>query len=259
MQQSSKGKKILAVMCALILCLTLTVPAAQTKARKDMTQGIWTRRGSTVTVKTGTRTRKYTLYNQLKCKGRDQLYYRNCGCVTTAVSIAASGFNMKAEPWIIHTGKTSSLRSESRALSQLKQKRKKKAISLRLASQILTNMKIRNKRVMSFTAASAEKEIRAHLLSGKPVIVKVRKGERGGVKFTNNHHTLVLLGITGDYVVFANPATGSLNNSRVGTVRSAINMRLSRLVRDFMFSSTKGTEGAYVTSLSNGGGYILVG
>ena len=209
-------KKTLIVVLMMLVCLE-TISG---EALADQTQSIWNKSGSTVTVATPYGSRTYHLYNQLKCKGRDKYYYRSYGCVTTGVSIAASGFGVKAEPWAIHMGKSSSKKSERYALKQLKVKRKRRqAISLRLASQILTNMGIPNRRVTSFTTAAAEEEIRAHLLQGKPVIVKVKRGQHHGVKFTNHHHTLVLVGIVGDYVAFINPITGNMNSARSGKMK----------------------------------------
>ena len=258
MRRNQRGKKTLAVILLLVLCMTL--PGTEVlAARKDLTHSIWKKKKSTVTVTTPAGVRKYRLYNQTKCKGSDRIYYGPYGCVTTGVSIAVSGFGIKATPWHIHQGKASSKKTERYALKQLKLKRKRQAISLRLASQILTDMGIRNKRVTSFAAAQAEKEIRAHLMKGKPVIVKVKKGQHGGVKFTNRHHTLVLVGLVNDYVVFLNPSTGGVNSSRVGKIKTKINLKLSTLVKKFMYSSRSGTEGGYVMKNSAGGGYILVG
>lgn len=131
-------------------------------------------------------------------------------------------------------------------------------MSLRLASQILTDMGIANRRVTTFSDSSAERKIRKHLEAGKPVIIKVGSGRYKGIHFTNAHHTLVLIGIEKGYVVFINPV-GGVNKSTVGSVHRNINLKLSTLVKKFMYSSEKGTEGAYVTDYNDAGGFILAG
>ena len=257
-QMRQNRKKILAAVLLLVICMMM--PCTEVlAARRDLTHGIWKKKGSSVTVTTPAGVRKYHVYNQMRCKGPDRLYYGPYGCVTTGVSIAVSGFGIKATPWLIHQGKASNIKTERYALKQLKLKRKRQAISLRLAAQILTDMGIPNQRVTSFSAVQAEEEIRAHLLEGKPVIVKVKKGQHGGIKFTNRHHTLVLVGLVDDYVVFLNPSTGGVNSSRVGKIKTKINLKLGTLVQKFMYSSGSGTEGGYVLKNSCGGGYILVG
>ena len=258
MRQNWRRHKTFTVILLLVLCMMMPGTEALA-ARKDLTHSIWKKRRSTVTVTTPAGVRKYHLYNQTRPRGKDRLYYGPYGCVTTGVSIAASGFGVKATPWLIHQGKASNKKTEKYALKQLKLKRKRQAISLRLASQILTDMGIPNRRVTSFSAPEAEEEIRTHLMEGKPVIVKVKKGQHGGVKFTNRHHTLVLVGLVDDYVVFLNPSTGGVNSSRVGKITSKINLKLGTLVQKFMYSSGSGTEGGYVLKNSTGGGYILVG
>lgn len=232
---------------------------AKTTARKDATAGIWKIKGSTVTVTTSSGKRKYTLYNQRKPKSSDIVYWSAYGCVTTGLAMAASGLGSKATPWSIHSGSVKSKYSEAYALKKLRMRKQRRAMSLRLASQILSDMGIKNRRVTSFSSAQAYKDIKTHLKAGKPVLVKVKSGQHSGIKFTNAHHTLVLVGIVNDYVVFLNPSTGGVNTSRVGQIRSKINIKLSTLIHSFMYSSKSGTGGAYVTSTRSSGGYILVG
>ncbi len=211
-----------------------------------------------VTVATPDGSRTYTLYGQMKTK-RSKNYFRRYGCITVGVSIAASGFGVDVNPWTIHLAKATQPYSERYAVSQLQQKFKEQAISLRLASQILTNMGIPNKAVATYAPAQAEAEIRQHLQAGKPVIVKVRKKRYAGIQFTNHHHALVLIGLNGDNVVFVNTANGRINDSRVGKVKSKIILPLHTLVTKFMFSSKGNTAKAYVRKDKAGGGYILVG
>lgn len=256
--KSSRWKKIVATLLLFAMCMG-TLGGEVQAARTDLTHGIWHKHGRHVTVTTPAGTRTYTIYNQLKCKGGDPHYYQRYGCVTAGVSIAASGFGVVAKPWTIRGGSASKACSERRALKQLKQSRKNYAISIRLASRILSNIGIPNKAVTSFNDAEAEAEIRQHLQAGKPVIVKVGKRQYDGVKFTKHHHTLVLIGMVDDYVVFINPVNGKINGSRVGKHKSKINLTLHTLVTKFMYSSKKGTHSAYVKRDKSGGGYILVG
>ncbi len=255
--KSSRWSKKIAILLLFTLCMTSLSFEAQA-GRKDLTHGIWSKHGKNVTVTTSAGTRTYYAYDQLRCKGEDRRYYPSHGCVTVGVSIAASGFGVVAKPWSIHKGKATLACSESLALSQLQQKRKNTAISLRLASQILTNIGIPNKVVTAFSNTDAEAQIRKHLQEGKPVIVKVNSAKYKGVKFTTRHHTLVLIGMADDYVVFINPIKGKVNGSRVGKKRSKINLTLNELVTHFMYSSAD-TMSAYTSKASNGGGYILVG
>lgn len=253
-------KKSMRLLSALILTIVLSCSvlgtAALAASRKDVTQDIWKTSGKTVTVTDPSGSaRKYHCYSQ---NIRGDYYYSTYGCIITAVSIAASGFGVNASPKKIHAGSASSVLSEKYALKILKAKYRKAAMSLRLASQILTDMGIPNKRVSSFSANTAIEEIRSHLKAGKPVIVKAGKKTYKGVHFTSQHHALVLIGIKGDTVVFVNPWGGKINHSVLGKVNKKINLTVPELVK-FMYSSKKNTNSAYVTKTKDGGGYILVG
>ena len=231
-------KKSMRLLSALILTIVLSCSvlgtAALAASRKDVTQDIWKTSGKTVTVTDPSGSaRKYHCYSQ---NIRGDYYYSTYGCITTAVSIAASGFGVNASPKKIHAGSASSVLSEKYALKILKAKYRKAAMSLRLASQILTDMGIPNKRVSSFSANTAIEEIRSHLKAGKPVIVKAGKKTYKGVHFTSQ----------------------KINHSVLGKVNKKINLTVPELVK-FMYSSKKNTNSAYVTKTKDGGGYILVG
>jgi len=206
----------------------------------------------TITAQNGTK-RRYRCYKQ----GAFITY----GCIMTAVSIAASGFGAKHSPRSIHSGRSSACYSERYALQQLGtgERFRYRAYSLKLASQILTDMGIQNKRVVRFKKSQAIKEIRAHLLQGKPVIVKVKNRRWHGIRLANQHHALVLVGIKKGRVYFINTANGILNGSTHGSKRRHISISLKQLVNHFMYSSKGNTESAYVGSWKSAGGYILVG
>lgn len=254
-------KKRIRLLSVLILTLVLTLSALSSTAlaasKKDVTKSVWKKSGKNVTVTSPSGTvRKYHCYSQ-NIKG--DYYYSTYGCITAAVSIAASGFGTYASPKKIHAGSATDPVSEKYALKQIKAKYRKASISLRLASQILTDMGIPNKRVNSFSSATAISEIREHLKAGKPVIIKAGKKTYKGVHFTSQHHALVLIGIKDDTVVFVNPWGGKINHSVLGKVNKNINLTVPQLVKKFMYSSKKNTGSAYVTKTKDAGGYILVG
>ena len=257
MRYKNRARLVSVLLLTLVLSCSVLSTAASAASKSDATHSIWMKSGKDVTVTSPSGgTRKYHCYSQ-KIKG--DYYYSSYGCITTAVSIAASGFGKYVSPKKIHKGSSSSVYSEKYALKKIKAKYRKAAISLRLASQILTDMGIPNKRVNSFSSASAIKQIRNHLKAGKPVIVKVSKKTYKGIHFTVRHHALVLIGLKGDTVVFVNPWGGKINHSTIGKVHKNINLTVPQLVKKLMFSSKKHTKRAYVTNPKDGGGYILVG
>ncbi len=246
---------LLAVCVLSVFCSGSMVYA---KGRTDPTASAWSRKKNSVTCVMPGGSRTYHLYNQRKYG----LYFSSKGCVTTGVSIAASGFGVNAAPKKIRKGKATDPFSERYALAAMGMKSSKvknEAISLRTASQILTDMGIPNRAVTSYSKGAAVDEIRQHLLGGKPVIVKVKQKRWKGIQFTVFHHTLVLIGIVGENVIFINPATGGVNDSRVGLVNDKINLPLKSLVNKFMYTSKKHTKRAYTKRPRDGGGYILVG
>lgn len=257
MKYKNRARLLSVLLLTLILSCSVLSTAASAESKSDATQSIWKKSGKdiTVTSPSGSK-RKYHCYSQ-KIKG--DYYYSAYGCITTAVSISESGFGKYASPKQIHKGSSSSVYSEKYALKKIKAKYRKAAISLRLASQILTDMGIPNKRVNSFSANAAINEIRNHLKAGKPVIVKVSKKTYNGIRFTVRHHALVLIGLKGDTVVFVNPWGGKINHSSIGKVHKNINLTVPQLVTKLMFSSKKHVNSAYVSKPKDGGGYILVG
>ena len=247
-------RKLTTLFISVIMLLCLS---SEAYARTDKTASAWYVKKNTVTCAMPGATRSYHIYNQKKLG----LYFRSYGCITTAVSICASGFGADVKPKSIRSGKASAAYSERYALSRMgvKPKVKNEPISLRCASQILTDMGIPNQRVTQFSNAQAEADIRAHLLEGKPVLVKVKKGRWKGIEFTVSHHALVLIGIVGDNVIFINPSSGGVNSSRAGNIHKHINITLRDLISHFMYQSFRHTESAYSKAVKRAGGYILVG
>lgn len=201
--------------------------------------------------------RTYTLYGQYYYGS----WYKNYGCVTTAVSIAASAFGKNYTPKQIHEGSATAAYSERYAVSKMGASAALygyTAISVRLASQILTDMGIPNTPVYSYTNSAAIKQITEHLAQGKPVIVKANNTKYGGVQIANAHHSMVLVGIDEKgNGIFIEPFNGSLNYAHGnGTYFSRT---VTSFVKNHMTSATGNVYVPYVTSLAAAGGYILVG
>lgn len=188
-------------------------------------------------------------------------YYKDLGCVTTAVSIAASGFGKNYSPVQIHTGAANKAYSERYAVKKMGASTSLygwAAISVRTASQILTDLKIPNKARYTFNLKSAEKEIVAHLKKGKPVIVKANTNYYGGAQFAYGHHAIVLLGIGPDgYLTYMDTSTGNVNYAhKSGTY---VRMKPSTLLSHHMNQASGNVNAPYVTNTYGAGGYILVG
>lgn len=205
------------------------------------------------------KTTKYRLYKQYDYAGS---YYGNFGCVTTSVSTALSGLGKNYSPMAIHTGSSSSKHSELYAVKKMGASTSlwgKAAISVRTASQIIKDVGVTNKARYTFDVKAAEKEIRAHLEKGKPVIIKANNKNYGGVKIANGHHALTVIGIDANgYLTFIDPATAKINFAH-GNGTYANKMTLSRLLTYHMSQPTGNTAYPYVLNEYTAGGYILVG
>lgn len=211
----------------------------------------YTRANGKLSIVTPEGVKKYTIYSQHKY-GR---YFVSYGCVTTAVAIVASSYGKSYTPSDIHSGSEKKKYSERYALkkmketNELKKRYGKAAISLHTASEILSNMGIENRAVYSFKKGKAEKEIRAHLKQGKPVIVKVNRNTYHGIRLANVHHAIVLVGLNKkDQIIYVNP--GYVQNYKV---------TLSTLLKHHMTVPEANFMDPYVTNINNAGGYILVG
>ncbi len=194
--------------------------------------------------------KKYTIYSQHKYGP----YYTSYGCVTTAVAIVASSYGKSYTPRDIHTGSEGKKYSERYALkkmkktSELRKYYNRAALSLRTASKILSNMGIKNRAVYKFNRSKAEKEIRAHLKQGKPVIIKANTNRYNGIRLANVHHAIVLVGLDSrDQIIYVNP--GWVQNYKI---------KLSTLLRHHMPPAQGNYMTPYVLNISTAGGYILV-
>ena len=198
--------------------------------------------------------KKYRRYKQLN----STRYLYSMGCVQTGLAIVASAYDKSWTPQQIHTGSASSKYSERYALGKMKVSTglyDKAAISLATASQILTDMGISNKPVYKFNASSAVKQIRKHVKTGKPVLVKVNNRNVNGIRMANGHHTMVLIGLDPkDNVICIDPWNGDINYAH-GSGRY-FQMKLENFVKNHMYQAA---GGAFVTSSGAGGGYILIG
>lgn len=251
---SSKGKvKVVGTGTATITVKTVNGKTAKCK----ITSKSYVKSGSKLYVGTSAGLKTYTLYTQT---GKSS-YYRNLGCVTTAVSIVASSYGKSYSPETIHASSVTKKYSERYAVKKLGYSTSlfgSAAISVKTASQILTDMGITNKAVYSYDKATAIAEITAHVKQGKPVILKANNSRVNGVQIANAHHAMVLVGIDENgYGIFIEPFNGSINYAHGnGTY---FKMTIDTFVNKHMTSATGNYNVPYVTSIAAAGGYILVG
>ena len=214
--------------------------------------------GEYISISTPDGIKSYRMYSQCRYSG----YIRSVGCVHTGVATIAFSYGLNYTPDQIHFGSSSSSYSEKYALRRMGASSSlygSAAISVSTASQILTDMGISNRMVFRWSDTNAAiREITAHVMQGKPVLLKANNRNVGGIRVANGHHTMVLVGIDEDgYGIFIDPWKGTLNYAH-GSGRY-FKMSVSKFVYDHMTRPSSGSTGAYVTSLSNSGGYILVG
>ncbi len=250
---SSKGKVTLkGVGAAKITAKTENGKKASCKVYSYKYSMKYTISGRKLTVTTPEDTKSYIAYSQLDYGNG---YYRDCGCMVTAVSIAASGFGKYYSPVKIHTGPANARYSERYAVTalgkadEMNARYGRKTISLRTGAHILKNMGISCKPVYTFDKATALKEIRAHLQKGKPVIIKANNNTHNGIRLANVHHALVIVGLdSNDHAIIINPGSPTYRTS----------ITLSTLVNYHMTPASGDYSTAYVTGKSMTGGYILI-
>ena len=204
-----------------------------------------------LTISTPEGIKKYTIYHQ----GKYGLYYGAKGCVATALAIVASSYGKRYTPKSIHEGSAKAIYSERYAVKKMNKGKDlkkffgKKTISLRTASEILTNIGIPNRPVYSFNKKEAEKEIREHLKQGKPVIIKANTNRYHGIRLAQVHHALVLVGLDSqDRIIYVNP--GLVQDYKI---------KLSTLLQHHMTPAKGNYMAPYMTDIKTAGGYILVG
>lgn len=115
-------------------------------------------------------------------------------------------------------------------------------------TRIMKKYNIKYKHVYKYKKNNAKKEITAHLKTGNPVLINVKKG-----KWANSYHTMLLLGITErGKIIIADSAdrewSGKNQRIKYGT--------LDELMKD-MWSGVRSTS-VYWNGRKNCGGYILI-
>lgn len=213
-------------------------------------------------IKIGSASGKVTKYRLHRQYDYAPNWYANYGCVTTSLATAVSGLGKNYTPMQIHGGSASAKYSELYALKKMGASSSlygKAAISVRTASQIIKDMGITNKPRYKFNVKTAEKEIRAHLQKGKPVLFKANNNKHDGIKIAYGHHAITLIGIDADdYVTFIDPSLGEVNLA-YGNHVYANKMKLSTLVKYHISQPTGDVNYPYVLTEYGAGGYILVG
>ena len=244
--------RIAVLMLVLSLCIGMT-SEAQAKSKKSASVSTYTAHYANGV------TRTYKKYRQNKDKyGK---YYEEGAkrhCVLTAVSIAASGFGVNYPPCSIHSAKSTNPYGEKYALKKLHLMYHNHQVhTLYLATQILNDMGISSRYVPVYKKDRAEKEITAHLKSGKPVIILTKNATWKGIRIAKWRHALVLVNVRSDgKVKYINPNAAN-NGSARGNKRKGIYLTVRQFLDHFMFSSTGKYAKAY--NPSKCGGYILVG
>ncbi len=208
--------------------------------------------GRTLAITSAEGIKTYYAYSQ---KDYGYGWCRSYGCVTTAVSVVASSYGKYYTPKEIHDAPASAAYSERYAVIKMGEASTlpgwygKAAISVRTASNILTNMGIKNKAVYSYDRAEAVEEIREHLKAGKPVIIKANNNVYNGLQLGYPHHAIVLAGIDEkDHLVCVNRGSAYLTT-----------YTLSTLLYHHMTPASGKYTAPYVGDLKTAGGYILIG
>ena len=259
MRRYAGFRRLVCLVLTFLLCLSFLGEAAQAKSsKKKKTVGTYT-----VTYPGGLK-RKYKKYRQDVNYKKGSRYFRYYGdgashnCVLTAVSIAASGFGVFHTPQAIHSGGITDVYSEKYALARLNLRYHPNQVhTLYLANQMLLDMGIPSRYVPVYSKSAAEAEIRAHLASGKPVIVLLKENRWHGVKLSHWRHAIVLVKANSKgKVTFINPNAG-INKSYHGNKRRNIKLTVKQLLDHYMFSSKGNYAKAY--NPNKAGGYILVG
>lgn len=202
--------------------------------------------------------RSYRRYAQMLRSG----YLRSTGCVQVAVAIIASAFGKNYTPEQIHSGSSSAVYSELYALKKMHAysgiRYGRLAITIATASQILKDMGIPNKPVYTVSPSAAAKALEKHVKSGKPALLKANNRYADGVSVAVQHHAIVLAGIDEDgNGIFIEPWNAAVNYAHGN--RRYFKMSIQRFVMNHMFHTRQSRQGAFISTYSDQGGYILVG
>ena len=216
-----------------------------------------------VTVNSYPSMRTYTVYKQSATVNASSLksYMPRHGCAASALATVMTGFGKNVTPKRVldkdgleYTafGRASWVKNYREKYSEKKSDDKSMPVSLYGMNMILNKHGIRTKYVRRYEKEAAAHQIKAHLKTGNPVIIEMKKG-----KWANSFHTMVLLGLTntGRAII-----ADSADRSAFGSQQRVKYETVSNLLEEGMFSCT--ASGAKSTncyfSTAGGGGYILV-
>ena len=217
----------------------------------------------TVTVNSYPSMRHYTVYKQSAAVNASSIknYMPRHGCAASALATVMTGFGKSVTPKRVvdkdgleYTafGRASWVKNYKEKYSEKQSDDKAMPVSLYGMTVILNRHGIRTEYVRRFEKTEAAHQITAHLKTGNPVIIEMKKG-----KWANSFHTMVLLGITntGKAII-----ADSADRSVFGSQQRIKYETVSNLLDEGMFSCT--ASGAKSTncyfSTAGGGGYILV-
>ena len=129
-------------------------------------------------------------------------------------------------------------------------------------SRILESEGIANRYIRCFTDDEAVKEIKKHLLSGRPVIVKTSRkrrdnskiADRRDTKYAGTNHTQILLGMTrAGKVIYADSAKRSWSGDRQRLKETELEDMIN-----YMFPQQIKSNANYYWGRKRTGGYILI-
>lgn len=217
-----------------------------------------------ITVNSFPSMRSYTVYRQSADINASSFkrYMSQHGCAASAVATVLTGFGKNVTPKRVTDrggleykafGAKVWAKNYKEKYNDSDKKDKSMPVSLYGMNVILNKQRIRTKYIRRFQKSEAAHQITAHLKTGNPVIIEMKKG-----KWANSFHTMVLLGITdtGKAII----ADSADRTAVFGNQRRIKYETVSNLLNEGMFSCT--TSGALSTncyfSTAGGGGYILV-
>lgn len=217
----------------------------------------------TVTVNSYPNMRTYVVYRQSADINASKFkkYMPRHGCAASAVATVLTGFGKNVEPKQVTDkdgleytifGAASWRKNYKEKYNDDEKQDKSMPVSMYGMNMILNRNGIRTQYVRRFEKEEAARQITAHLKTGNPVIIEMKKG-----KWANSFHTMVLLGITntGKAII-----ADSANRSAFGEQQRIKYETVNNLLNEGMFSCTE--SGAlstnYYFSTAGGGGYILV-
>lgn len=211
----------------------------------------------TVAINSYPNVRYYTVYNQSSSENASDFpsYMPQHGCAASALAATLTGFGRNIVPKQItdqggleNTVFGTAVWGKNYGQSLAKQM----PVSLYGITKILNYTGIRAQYVRQFEDGTAYSQITAHLKTGNPVIIEMKKG-----RWANSYHTMVLLGLTNTGRVIV---ADSANRSVFGSQQRIKYELLANIINEGMFSCTdsgaKSTNCYFTTA--GGGGYILV-